>query len=291
MPTDSDQIAYFRLLLAEPYAPQTPQPDITGYLFSDDQLQMLLEHTESITRAAQVGWEAKASFFQSLVDVEESGASRKLSQMFRNAMQVADRYKSNADDELALLSAGVRTVGHAAHPWGPQRVWRGQSAGTYLIGDVSRAGAGGTIFFIEVPIDTSLLTASTTSGSPSLETSIPAVLAPQAVIVPTERRQGLKTEAGRSFLRQFDYYDPATGIQIDLTGWTATLKVYNAANAVLATINLAVDTSNHRFTLSLSAAQTTAFSFTTGEYEIVATNPAGGVWTLLAGTFTVSGIL
>jgi len=289
MPVDSEQIAYLRLLLAEPYAPQSPQPDVTGYLFSSDQLQILLNFSESITRAAQVGWECKAAYFQSLVDVEESGASRKLSQMFRNAVQMVDRFKLNADDEADRLANAVRTTGVAGSPWGVQRVWQGQFASTYLIGDVSRAGAGGTIFFIEVPVDSDILTEN--AGVPSVVPSAPgAVLPTREIIVPTTTRWALPVESGRSLVRWYDYYDAATGLQVDNTGWTAVLTAYGPTNAVLTTVNLTTDLSNHRFVLSLTPTQTTAFSFATGEYEIVVTDASGNVLTLVVGTMTVTGI-
>src|SRR5438309_6693440 len=100
---DSSEIQYLRLVLAEPNeptgVPPAPGEGVIGSLFSDDQLDLLIERTAMLTRAAEIAWKAKAAYLQTLIDIDESGSSRKLSQMFKQAVQMAEQFKVAADEE------------------------------------------------------------------------------------------------------------------------------------------------------------------------------------------------
>lgn len=287
----SSEIDYLRLLLAEPNAPTGTPPipgqAVAGSLFNDDALSVLIERTAMLSRAAEIGWKVKASYFQTLIDVDESGSSRKLSQMFNNALAMAQQYKIAADEELAALQGAVRTVGVGAAPWGPQFAVPGlNGVSSYIIGDVSNAGYGGSIFFIEVPVDPNLLTE--TFDEP-INTLDAPVLEVSEMQVPTNRRQAMYVEQGRTFSYWLDYLDPRSATTVDLTGWTATLTVKTAPGGVqLYTVALSVDVSDCRFVLTIPDTDSANFAFTQGAYEIVATDTSSNSISLLNGTMIVS---
>lgn len=288
---DNSDVMYLRLLLAEPNEPTgtTPAPGagIVGSLFGSDQLEMLIDRTAMLSRAAEVGWNAKAAFLQQLIDVEESGVNRKLSQMFKQAQIMAQQFKVTADEEWQALQGSVRTVGVAGAPWGPQ--WLTSEVfptGSYIIGDVSNASYGGSIFFIEVPVDPNLLT------EHNLAEPAPPVAAVnelQEIQVPTDRRNSLHVEVGRTFSFALDYLDPATGASVDITGWTATLTVRTAPGGPqLYQTVLETDAADGRFVLGIPSTDTANFEFVQGDYETVALDTTGNSISLVTGTMYVT---
>jgi hypothetical protein len=76
---------------------------------SDEQLATVLvanrndDGTFNLNRAASDVWLGKAAQYAELVDVSESGSSRKLSDLHKNALTMAARYGS--DDEAAATGA------------------------------------------------------------------------------------------------------------------------------------------------------------------------------------------
>lgn len=288
---DNSDVLYLRLLLAEPHEPTGTKPapgqGIAGSLFSSDQLELIIDRTAMISRAAEVGWNAKAAYFQSLIDVEESGVSRKLSQMFKQAQAMAAQFKVTADEEWQALQGSVRTVGVAGSPWGPQ--WNTPPAApfqSYLIGDVSNASYGGSIFFIEVPVDPDLLTDHNMVEVPAPVQAVNELLEIQ---VPTDRRNGLYVEVGRTFNYLFDYLDPASGATVDITGWTATLTVRTAPGGPqLYQLALETQADAGKFALTIPSSATGAFDFVQGDYEVVASDTSGNVISLVSGTMYVT---
>jgi len=103
-----DQIRQLRQLINEP-------DDTNGW--DDDKVAALVDGSETINAAASRGWYLKAGQFSTLVDVSESGSSRKLSDLRKNAQ------------EMGALYAGMDTTGGAATTDGPviYRIRRGFS--------------------------------------------------------------------------------------------------------------------------------------------------------------------
>ncbi len=78
-----DEIAALRLLINEP-------DDTNGW--TDEKLEAVIDAATSINDAARSVWVSKAGSFSTLVDVSESGSSRKLSDLQKNALAMAKYY-------------------------------------------------------------------------------------------------------------------------------------------------------------------------------------------------------
>lgn len=78
---------------------------------SDDDLQILLNESDSdINLAAAAHFDREATKYSRLVNVSESGSSRELGSLYKNATALADRYRARATD--AAAGAG-QTSGYA----------------------------------------------------------------------------------------------------------------------------------------------------------------------------------
>lgn len=77
------EVSALRLLIAEP-------DDSNGW--TDEKLSGLLDAGESANTVASGIWTSKAATYASLVDVSESGSSRKLSDMHRQALSMSDHF-------------------------------------------------------------------------------------------------------------------------------------------------------------------------------------------------------
>ena len=88
-----EDIAKLRLLIGEP-------DDSNGW--TDEKLADIIDASSSLNDAASKVWVSKAGTYSSLVDVSESGSSRKLSDMHRNALTMAEYFK---DAEEASVPA------------------------------------------------------------------------------------------------------------------------------------------------------------------------------------------
>jgi hypothetical protein len=93
----ADQIAAFRLLIAE--------PEETTY--SDAQLSALLDSATSTNSAAASIWTQKAAAAAQFVNVSESGSSRSLGDLQRNALNMASQFQAAAEADQSS-SPGVR---------------------------------------------------------------------------------------------------------------------------------------------------------------------------------------
>jgi hypothetical protein len=78
-----DEILELRQLVAE-------ADDSSG--FEDEYLSLIIDATESMNAAASKVWSIKAGRYASLVDVTESGSSRKLGDLRKNAAEMAAYY-------------------------------------------------------------------------------------------------------------------------------------------------------------------------------------------------------
>lgn len=64
-------------------------------MFTDDEITgMITRHNGNLYLAASEGWMAKAGEFASMVDVNESGSSRSLSQLFKQALNMSKLYEA-----------------------------------------------------------------------------------------------------------------------------------------------------------------------------------------------------
>lgn len=104
-----EDIATLRELINEP-------DDSNGW--TDERLGGLLDSGLTLNGAAGRAWVLKAGQYSTLVDVAESGSSRKLGDMHKNALAMAARYQALEEAE-----------GEAVAPSGPiiQRIRRGFS--------------------------------------------------------------------------------------------------------------------------------------------------------------------
>lgn len=77
--------------------------------YSDERLDELLLEYVSQNRAAAAIWREKAATYSDLVDVSESGSSRKMSDLLKNALAMAEQYDALAAAEVVVVPRGTRT--------------------------------------------------------------------------------------------------------------------------------------------------------------------------------------
>lgn len=92
------------------------EPDIEGG-WNDERLELFIENnrnlngTTNLRQAAARIWEVKASEAQALVDVTESTSSRRNSQVFDQALKMANQFAlTSADPTLAALADRPRST-------------------------------------------------------------------------------------------------------------------------------------------------------------------------------------
>lgn len=85
-----DEIAYFKLIVG-------------GELFTDAQLgEVLDQFPEHINLASAQVWEIRAGRYHTMVDISESGSSRKMSDLHKNALEMAAYYRKKHAEENAV---------------------------------------------------------------------------------------------------------------------------------------------------------------------------------------------
>lgn len=94
------EIAALRLLVNEP-------DDSNGW--SDERLEALIDAGDSTNAIASGIWTAKAATFTTLVDVSESGSSRKLSDLHKQALAMAT-YFGGLDGGSGTTDDGTMVV-------------------------------------------------------------------------------------------------------------------------------------------------------------------------------------
>lgn len=83
----------------------TDPADDSGAFFSDDEIHTFLAiNGGNLNAAALDGWLIKAAHFSKFVDVDESGSSRRLSQMFKNAEAMVNFYRKATDADEATTA-------------------------------------------------------------------------------------------------------------------------------------------------------------------------------------------
>jgi hypothetical protein len=109
MPTATE--LYLRQLIGESLPPGGNEEDT---FFTDEEITAMLERNNSVVQAAAAeGWAMKAADYVQFVDVEESGSVRRMSQLYRQAYQMATYYALKADAANGT-SGAPRVVGRVA---------------------------------------------------------------------------------------------------------------------------------------------------------------------------------
>ena len=89
-----DQITRLRNLIGEPIPVGGNEADT---LFTDVQVQDFLDEGGRLTQAAYVGWLAKAGIYAGLVNTTEGNASRNMSDLHANALEMVRFYQGKID--------------------------------------------------------------------------------------------------------------------------------------------------------------------------------------------------
>jgi hypothetical protein len=117
--------------VTQPVSTLTPEERLRDYLgeriptdgvpedtfFDDNRISDLLEQAGGIVLlAAYRGWIQKTSHLARLIDVDEQGSARKLSQRYRNAMQQTQLFQKMYE-EFQLQTVGAARVAGRSVAW------------------------------------------------------------------------------------------------------------------------------------------------------------------------------
>lgn len=94
-----EEVASLRRMVAEP----------TDTTYTDEALSALIDTEESVEGAAGVVWREKAASAATLVNVSESGSSRSLSDIHKNALAMAKFYEALDVTEDEIIAAAPFT--------------------------------------------------------------------------------------------------------------------------------------------------------------------------------------
>lgn len=83
-------------------------------MFTDGDLRKVLDFVDNdIDKASLEGWLYKEAYYAKMVDMNEHGSDRKLSQLWKQAQVMVNQYAKVVGDEAEALRAGFRVVGRA----------------------------------------------------------------------------------------------------------------------------------------------------------------------------------
>jgi hypothetical protein len=89
--------------------------DETQKFFPNAEIDSLIEeYGGDLIAAAADGWTQKASKFADLIDIDESGSTRKLTQRYRQANERARYFAQRLVDAAVASSAGFRAIAKVA---------------------------------------------------------------------------------------------------------------------------------------------------------------------------------
>ena len=91
------EVAALRALINEP----------TDETYSDEQLSLLIDTAGSVNAAGSEVWLSKAAQYATLVNVSESGSSRNLGDLHKNALAMAKQLGAEADEDTSAAT-GIR---------------------------------------------------------------------------------------------------------------------------------------------------------------------------------------
>ena len=75
-------------------------------LFSEEQLQAIVDTTDSADGAALEGWEIKKAHFANLVNVTDGAASRELGMLFEHAVEMTSQYSKKINGRSGRTRVG-----------------------------------------------------------------------------------------------------------------------------------------------------------------------------------------
>jgi hypothetical protein len=85
-------------------------------MFLDDELEELLSrNADALYASAAEGWGMKAAEYANLVDISEGSATRKMSDLHKNALAMQTHYTALAGDEAGM---GDTLIMHIERPMG-----------------------------------------------------------------------------------------------------------------------------------------------------------------------------
>lgn len=70
--------------------------------YTDEQIEAFLDSGRTVFDFARLYWESKAATFSTLTDVSESGSTRKLSDLHKNALAMAKHFGTDTAAEEVL---------------------------------------------------------------------------------------------------------------------------------------------------------------------------------------------
>lgn len=76
--------------------------------YTDEFLNDTIDEKGSVNHAAAYLWDMKASAAAGMVDVSESGSSRKLGDLYKNAVAMANLYSARANPPVVVPPVTVR---------------------------------------------------------------------------------------------------------------------------------------------------------------------------------------
>lgn len=77
---------------------------------TDDQLKTIIDASKNLNEAASFVWQSKAAEYSTIVDVAESGSSRKMGDMFEHALKMA-QYHGGTDADTGPDAGGRTRIG------------------------------------------------------------------------------------------------------------------------------------------------------------------------------------
>lgn len=98
----AQEIMQLRRLIDDTTDPET---------YTNEELEALLNQYPSADSAAAAVWEEKAASYSTLVNISESGSSRNLGDLHRNALAQAKHFGAKAAIDAPTSSARSRTRG------------------------------------------------------------------------------------------------------------------------------------------------------------------------------------
>lgn len=87
----------------------TNEPDDTNG-WPDARIEEYIDRTTTLNEAASIVWRVKAAQYATLVDVSESGSTRKLSDLRKNAMDMSAHYAALHATEIAPVALDTGPV-------------------------------------------------------------------------------------------------------------------------------------------------------------------------------------
>lgn len=94
----ADQISRLRVLIDDPAG--------TTQTYDDTALSALIDQAGGdLDVAASEAWQEKAASYSRLVDVTESGSSRKMGDLYKNALQMSKHYSDKVTAAAAPVSS------------------------------------------------------------------------------------------------------------------------------------------------------------------------------------------